>query len=287
MAYQMANYVYLIVDTKSKKAVVVDGGGWDVDGIFSICEKNGWAITDALFTHRHFDHTGGKLPKMMTGGRDVTLPGVSEFVQKGVRVHIGEEDRAAVAKQSGLRLEILMALREGSSVRLGDSDVFINTLATPGHTPGSVCFQLNSTNNTEGGVLFTGDTLFIGSCGRVDLPESDVNAMLASLARLSRLSPTTLVLPGHNYAAPAHSSIGQEKEINMMMQQAVARSDKSTGARISSEPVCALLPLPDYLGVARSVFHIYKQRDNNETNGNASAFDDCCRVKASQLESHF
>mmetsp|Transcript_17266 Transcript_17266/g.19971 ORF Transcript_17266/g.19971 Transcript_17266/m.19971 type:complete len:277 (-) Transcript_17266:314-1144(-) len=276
MAYQMANYVYLLVDQASKKAVVVDGGGWDVEGIFEICSRNGWNLTDAIFTHRHFDHTGGKLPKMMTGGRDVTLPGVVEFLQKGVKVHIGEQDGEAVAKQSGIEVETISMLREGSSIKLGDKNISIYTLATPGHTPGSVCFQI--TDGNEGGILFTGDTLFIGSCGRVDLPESNVEAMLSSLARLSKLPPSTLVLPGHNYAAPAHSSIGQEKEINMMMQQAVS---KASSSGISPEPVCAFVPLPDYLGVARSVYSIYQNRG-----GENNLVEHCCD-NPSRLESHF
>mmetsp|Transcript_18041 Transcript_18041/g.29265 ORF Transcript_18041/g.29265 Transcript_18041/m.29265 type:complete len:291 (+) Transcript_18041:60-932(+) len=256
-AHQMANYVYVVQDVAAKTCVVVDPA-WDVDGIFKYCDEIGTRISGAAFTHRHFDHCGGNIPASMTGGLgEVTLPGIKEFVAKNVPVFVGLQDASAVAKQSGIPIQRITAVKEGDSIPV-NSNIDIHVLSTPGHTPGSVCYSL-------AGVLFTGDTLFIGSCGRVDLPESDVQAMLESLDKLSKIDSETIVFPGHNYSRPAHSTIAKEKTTNHMMNQAMQRRG------ISPHPVAAMLPLPDYLGVARATF-------NNFSVAN---------VKVDQLESHF
>jgi len=81
-------------------------------------------------------------------------------------------------------------LAEGDRVGLGDGDLQLSVLHTPGHTPGSICLLGE-------GVLFSGDCLFAGGIGRVDLPGGDERAMLASLRRLAELDPRLLVYPGH------------------------------------------------------------------------------------------
>ncbi len=84
-------------------------------------------------------------------------------------------------------------------------------LHTPGHTPGSQCFLVD-------GRLVSGDTLFIGSCGRTDLPGSDPKEMYYSLTqRLAALPDDTLLFPGHNYGGPS-STIGDEKRQNPFMR---------------------------------------------------------------------
>ena len=82
---------------------------------------------------------------------------------------------------------------------------------TPGHTPGSQCFLID-------GRLVSGDTLFIGSCGRTDLPGSDPSEMYYSLTqRLGALPESTVLLPGHNYGG-ASSTLGDEKRGNPFMR---------------------------------------------------------------------
>jgi glyoxylase-like metal-dependent hydrolase (beta-lactamase superfamily II) len=84
-------------------------------------------------------------------------------------------------------------------------------LHTPGHTPGSQCFLID-------GRLVSGDTLFIGSCGRTDLPGSDPREMYYSLTqRLAALPDDTVLLPGHSYGG-SHSTIGDEKRRNPFMR---------------------------------------------------------------------
>lgn len=270
MASQMANYIYVVIDARdgARGAAVLIDACWDVDGILRFCSEDLKVerVAAALYTHRHFDHTGGTLPRFLAGGRKVTVPGLRTLLERGVPVAVGAEDVAAVAKQSGVGADAIRALCEGDAVPVGPAGgggAVISVLCTPGHTTGSVSLHLQaggcgasfSTPSAEApSVLFTGDTLFIGSCGRCDLPESDFGAMLASLERLSRLPSRTLVLPGHNYAAPAHTTIGAERLANDLMIQAMnAASSRGGGGGsgpLSPSRTAAALPLPDYLAVA-------------------------------------
>ena len=107
------------------------------------------------------------------------------------------------------------SIEDGAELALGG--LACTVLSTPGHTPGSVCFQV-------GGCLFTGDTLFVGSCGRVDLPGSNPEHMHASLRRLASLPDELTVLPGHDYGPSPSNKIGGEKATNMMMREAMMRA---------------------------------------------------------------
>jgi hypothetical protein len=132
----------------------------------------------------------------------------------------------------------------------------------------------------------------------VDLPESNVDDMLKSLARLATLPKETVVLPGHNYAAEAWSTIEEEAATNGMMVQAVRRAGER-GAKVRSEPVAAQIQLPDYLSAARAAL-------SSSAPGSSSAWgsgpDACCCcggsdagscsdghavVNVRQLESHY
>jgi glyoxylase-like metal-dependent hydrolase (beta-lactamase superfamily II) len=96
-------------------------------------------------------------------------------------------------------------------MRLGKIE--ISFLHTPGHTPGSQCLKV-------GERLVTGDTLFIGGCGRVDLPNSDPQEMAQSLRRLSGLPAETVIWPGHNYAADPSATLGRELRNNPYLKLA-------------------------------------------------------------------
>lgn len=99
--------------------------------------------------------------------------------------------------------------------------------------------------------------LLTGSCGRSDLPESNGAHLMNSLKRLAGLSEEVLVLPGHNYAATTHSSIGQEKSTNGVMQQALAR-----GGSIMPLPADSRRPttirLPDYIGACKKAIECHQ-----------------------------
>lgn len=167
----------------------------------------------------------------MTGGREVALPGAREIIDRGGEVWAGQADLAQIRKQCRLPStdDKVHALADGDFVIVGD--LALTALNTPGHTPGSICLfaapqtlspreplpepsRLISSSANEG-LLITGDTLFVGSCGRTDLPGSDQRAMLASLSRLATLPPGVVVLPGHNYAPEPHTTVAKERTANV------------------------------------------------------------------------
>jgi len=87
----MANYIYLVIDPATKTATAIDPS-WDIQGVFKYAEKLGAKVTTAVYTHRHFDHTGGTLPKAMTRGRSITLEGVADCLAHGAGVYLGVDD---------------------------------------------------------------------------------------------------------------------------------------------------------------------------------------------------
>jgi hydroxyacylglutathione hydrolase len=196
----MANFVYLIGSHKTKEAVVVDPA-WGIDEILNVAAEDGMTVTGALVTHTHFDHVGGKF-------QGHHIPGVAEFLEKAkakVYVHRAEVERLPIPASEA-------SPTDGQST-LALGDVTIEFIHTPGHTPGSQCFKVRDR-------VVSGDTLFIGSCGRTDLPGSDPGAMYESLTqKLAKLDEATLVFPGHNYAQHAtQSSIALEKARNPMLR---------------------------------------------------------------------
>jgi glyoxylase-like metal-dependent hydrolase (beta-lactamase superfamily II) len=194
---KMANYVYLIGSTRTKEAAVIDPA-WEVERIMELAEADGMRLTHILVTHTHPDHVGGKLFEMQIQGVAELL----DLVDAQVVVHKAEADCLTSVAGSNIN-----RVDHGDTLSLGD--IAVTMIHTPGHTPGSQCFLVRDR-------LITGDTLFIGSCGRIDLPGSSPEQMYDSLAnRVMRLDDRTIVLPGHNYAAgQASSSIGEERRKN-------------------------------------------------------------------------
>lgn len=236
MAAQMLNFCYL-VEFSPGKALAVDAA-WDVEGVLRFAEDKGLEITCAAFTHRHLDHTGGRVK---LGGRKVVVPGVAELAQRQIAIKVGKQDLDAVIQQTGCA--DCQVVSEGDEVVQG-----VTCLESPGHTPGSICFLLGDAE-----ALITGDTLFIGSCGRVDLQESNPGHMLTSLSRLAKLPETCRVLPGHHYGVMPESTIGYERKMNMYVQNALNRDTLEhnlTSNGMFAGPVTTS-SLPDYLEAAR------------------------------------
>lgn len=183
----MENYVYLIADEDSKSCAVCDPG-WSAKEIEGEASKRGWKIEKILLTHTHFDHAQEtrKLAKL-TGAT--------------VCVHKDEGDEIS-------DIENIVLTENGTDLKIGA--INIRCIHTPGHTPGSQCFLIESN-------LLTGDTLFVDGCGRVDLPGGDVTLMLDSLKRLSKLPENTIIYPGHNYGSTPTSTIGAQRRSNQYM----------------------------------------------------------------------
>lgn len=185
----MANFVYLIGDAKTKECAVVDPA-WDVDAVLKDAEADGMKVVAGLLTHTHFDHANG----------------VEELIRKtGCKVYVHENE----AKYLKDFKKNIIETRDGMKIPVGGIELTV--LHTPGHTEGAQCFLVDD-------ILLSGDTLFVGACGRCDLPGGDERKMAASLKRLSELDERTKVYPGHAYGDATRSTIGQEKRANPFMQ---------------------------------------------------------------------
>jgi hydroxyacylglutathione hydrolase len=186
----MANYVYFVGDPHSREVAVVDPA-WEVDRIVAMAQEQDLTITKILITHSHFDHINGVEALLKHTKAKVYINKVEAEFMKAV-------------------WSDLVKVESGDTTRVGNVD--ITFLHTPGHTPGSQCFLVQNH-------LISGDTLFIGACGRCDLPGSNPEDMYDSLTqKLAKLDERTVVFPGHNYAARPYSTIGDEKRFNPYLQ---------------------------------------------------------------------
>jgi glyoxylase-like metal-dependent hydrolase (beta-lactamase superfamily II) len=199
----MQNFVYFVGDPVTRSLAVVDPA-WEVETILDEARRHDMEITHLLVTHFHPDHLGGRMMGMsVRGAQDLLAAGVK------AKVHIHKTEGPYVNRVTDLSASDLQMVEAGDVVNVGQ--VPVKFIHTPGHTPGSQCFLV-------GDALVSGDTLFIGSCGRVDLPGSDPKKLYESLDTLGKLPDSTRLYPGHNYASAASSTIGEQKRRNPCMR---------------------------------------------------------------------
>ncbi len=143
-----------------------------------------------VITHGHWDHTGAAAELREAMGAPVIASKEDTPMITGLG---GEPRHRSLVKPCVVDCTV----EDGETLEIGNMKWQV--IATPGHTPGGRCFFLEPAEGQGGApVLFSGDTLFAGTHGRVDFPESDPAAMVASLKRLAQLPGETVVLPGHN-----------------------------------------------------------------------------------------
>lgn len=178
------NNVYVLVDEASHQAAVVDTG-LGASELQAKAAELGAKILYILNTHGHADHSADDAPLQKATGAKLAI-----FETDAYRlVRNAHESRWFLpAPPPEAKPDLL--LKEGSTIPVGG--LTLETIHTPGHTEGSCCFYVPKEN-----VLFSGDTLFRGSCGRTDTLGASPAKMAASLRKLSRLPPDTRVLPGH------------------------------------------------------------------------------------------
>lgn len=170
---------YLLADETADNAAAVIDPGDEAERIVEHIRHNNLRPVCILLTHGHPDHVSG------IAGVLEAFPGLPIYVHKNDRELAVRKGRLDECGASAL----LRLYEDGDTVEVGS--LRLQVLLTPGHTPGSVCLKL------EDQVLFTGDTLFEGSCGRTDFPGGSMDQMMDSLFRLGKLGGAFAVYPGH------------------------------------------------------------------------------------------
>lgn len=189
----------------SDRCWIVDPGG---DGDALVERLAAAKLTPSLvaLTHAHFDHIGA-IPALLAAfpGLPVHV-GPADAPMFGHPLNAWPPDYERVERPATLVADLV----DGAT--LSADGVSAAVIATPGHTPGSVCLRFDD-------FLLSGDTLFCGSCGRTDFPGGSMEAMGESLAKLAALPPELAVVPGHG----ARTTVGEELESNPYMASALGR----------------------------------------------------------------
>lgn len=176
---------YIVHEENSTDCLIIDPG-YEPEIISSYLEEKGLTPEAILLTHCHFDHVGAV--------KDLAA-------QYDCKVFLDKKELAMPPMLTNGPLYYTDGYGDGDTLTL--AGIPIQVLETPGHTPGSVCLIMEDT-------LFSGDTLFAGSCGRTDLPCGDARAMRDSLRRLAAFSENYRVCPGHGPS----STLNREKKTN-------------------------------------------------------------------------
>lgn len=180
----MQNFCYIIGDESTKKAAIVDPA-WAVDQLLKMCTELGITVSYVINTHSHHDHVDG-----------------NEAVSRKTGAKIIAHSTSPQHKDT--------AVEEGDTIQIGT--IKVRVIHTPGHCPDHVCLLFD-------GKILTGDTLFVGECGRTDLAGGNSGDMYDSLNKLLELSDEVEVYPGHDYGSKKSSTIGFERNNNYTLRK--------------------------------------------------------------------
>ena len=178
------NFSYVIVDETTKEAAIVDPS-FNADALIQFARDQKLKVKYVIDTHSHIDHTAG-----------------NNALKQSLHAKIVAHKVADISKDIGVS--------DGDVIRIGS--IPIKVIFTPGHTPDSICLLFDRK-------VLTGDTLFIGECGRTDLLGGSIEDMYNSLfGKLIKLDDDIEVYPGHDYGSAPSSTIGLQKKTNYTLQ---------------------------------------------------------------------
>jgi hydroxyacylglutathione hydrolase len=179
------NFSYIIADQTTKEAAVVDPS-FNSEVIISLLKDQNLKVKYIINTHYHGDHTAG-----------------NQDIKSAFGAKIVAHKLSRIAKD--------ISVVDGDVIKIGE--IRISVIYTPGHSPDSICLLFDNK-------LLTGDTLFVGECGRTDLLDGSVRDMYHSLFdKLSKLDDSIEVYPGHDYGPKPNSTIGSEKKTNYTLEK--------------------------------------------------------------------
>lgn len=180
----MQNFTYILEDEDTNDAIVLDPS-WDIEEIQKVIEKNNLKVKYIVNTHHHFDHTIG----------NEALVKITD---------------AKIIQHNASTLKNDMTVSDGDKIKFGNSEIIV--FHTPGHSKDSMCL-------VGDGKIFSGDTLFVGNCGRVDLPGGSAKELYHSLFDIvCKMDEKLDLYPGHNYGNSPSSTLGKEKKTNFVLQ---------------------------------------------------------------------
>ena len=181
----MQNFTYILEDEDTGEAIILDPS-WNLDEIQKTITRHDLKVKYIVNTHHHFDHTLG-----------------NEAMAK--------QTEAKILQHESSTLKHDITLVDEQKIKFGNSQLTV--FHTPGHSKDSICL-------VGDGKIFTGDTLFVGNCGRVDLPGGSAQELYHSLFDILYKMDESLVLySGHNYGSTPISTLANEKKSNFVLQK--------------------------------------------------------------------
>ena len=180
----MENFSYIIGDDKTHLGVIIDPG-FDTEKILNKAVQMKLTIKYLIDTHEHPDHISGN-------------------------IDLSEKTGAKIVAHKDAKIKKDLVVKDEEIISIGETN--IKVLHTPGHSPESICLLVDNK-------LITGDTLFVGECGRIDLPGGNAEDLYHSFFdKILKISDNVEIYPGHDYGLKPFSSIGFERKHNYVLR---------------------------------------------------------------------